>query len=163
MLCCKHILNNKWEYFLAALRIKTVPGDPKKYSCLIKRRKDMKREIFKNETFLDYQWANLNFSIDLFTMSSCIPTRWLVHNGGYIQKPLYFVNWSETLWFGRLYLVTEVLRNFSWIYHIKATIQCFELWKSAITDQSATFRKQVYIDFTHFCCYLTEIWISKVR
>ena len=24
--------------------------------------------------------------VDLFLMSSCIATRWLVHNGGYIQK-----------------------------------------------------------------------------
>ena len=28
------------------------------------------------------------YCMDLFTMSSCIATRWLVHNGGYIQKSL---------------------------------------------------------------------------
>ena len=34
-----------------------------------------------------------------------------------------------------LYLA-KVLQNFSWIYHIWDIIQCFELWKSAIMDQS---------------------------
>ena len=49
--------------------------------------------------------------IDLFPMSSCIATRCLVHNGGYIRKPLELLNWFETLWFGRLYLVTKVYKD----------------------------------------------------
>ena len=84
-------------------------------------------------------------SIDLFPMSSYIATRWLVHNGGYRQKPLLLLNRFETLWFGRLYLVTKVSQNFTWTYQIWATIQCFKLWESAIMDQSVTFRKRVYI------------------
>ena len=36
-------------------------------------------------------------TIDLFPMSSCIATRSLVHNGGYIQNPLQLLNWFEIL------------------------------------------------------------------
>ena len=43
-----------------------------------------------------------------------------------------------------MYLETKVIRNFRWIYHIKATTQCFEFWKAAIMDQSVTFRKRIY-------------------
>ena len=68
----------------------------------------------------------------------------LVHNGRYNQKLLQLLYWLEMLWFGRLYLVTKVLRNFSWIYHIYATMQCFKLWESAIMDQFVMFRKRVY-------------------
>ena len=32
-----------------------IPGDPKKYSCLIKRKMNNKREIFKLKIVLDYQ------------------------------------------------------------------------------------------------------------
>ena len=32
-----------------------LPGDPKKYSCLIKRKMHNKRDIFKIEKFLNYQ------------------------------------------------------------------------------------------------------------
>ena len=39
----------------------TVPGDLKKYSCFIKRKMHNKRVIFKIETCLDYQCANLEF------------------------------------------------------------------------------------------------------
>ena len=37
-----------------------LPGDSKKYSCLIKREMRNKRGFFKNEICLDSQWANLN-------------------------------------------------------------------------------------------------------
>ena len=40
-----------------------VPGDPKKYSCLIKRKMNNKRGIFKIKIGLNYEWANLNFDI----------------------------------------------------------------------------------------------------
>ena len=40
------------------------------------------------------------------------------------------------------YRFTKFQLNFKGF--IKATIQCFELWKSAIMDQSVTFRKRVY-------------------
>ena len=36
-------------------------------------------------------------NIDLFSMSSCIATRRLVHNGGYIQKPLELFSPPEIL------------------------------------------------------------------
>ena len=39
-------------------------------------------------------------TINLFPMSSCIATRRLVHNDGYIKKPLCVLNWIETLWSG---------------------------------------------------------------
>ena len=45
--------------------------------------------------------------IDLFSMSSCIATKRLVHNGGYIQKPLQLFNSPEILSCGRLCLVTK--------------------------------------------------------
>ena len=35
----------------------------KKYSGLIKRKMHNKREIFKNEIFVDYQWTHLNFGV----------------------------------------------------------------------------------------------------
>ena len=38
-----------------------LPGDPKKYSCLINCKMHSKREIFKIEIFLNYQRAYLNF------------------------------------------------------------------------------------------------------
>ena len=59
-----------------------------------------------------------DWSIDLLPMSSCIATRWLVHNGGSIQKLFSLLNWLETSWFGRLCLVTKVFWNFSWTYFI---------------------------------------------
>ena len=40
-----------------------VRGDPKKYSCLIKREVYNKGGFFKNEICFDYQRANLNFDI----------------------------------------------------------------------------------------------------
>ena len=52
---------------------------------------------------------------------------WLVHNGRYIQKQLEVMNWLETWWSGRLYLVTKVLQNFIWTYHIQTRIKCFKL------------------------------------
>ena len=45
-------------------------GDPKKYSCLVKCKMHDKKEIFKIETFFNYQWANLNFDI-LFVIFGC--------------------------------------------------------------------------------------------
>ena len=43
-------------------------GDPKKYSCLIKRK--MHKKIVNNKICLDYQWANLDFDI-LFLIFGC--------------------------------------------------------------------------------------------
>ena len=40
-----------------------LPGDPKKYSCLIKRKTHNKREILKIKIVLNYQCANLSFDI----------------------------------------------------------------------------------------------------
>ena len=85
-----------------------------------------------NLSFVRYNIAKLrpqritgkSSDTDLFPMSSCIATRRLVYNGGYIQKPLSFLNSFETSWSGRLYMVTKVLRTSSWTYHIYATIHC---------------------------------------
>ena len=41
----------------------SLPGDPKKYSCLIKGKMRNQREIFKIKIFLNYQCADLNFDI----------------------------------------------------------------------------------------------------
>ena len=49
-------------------------------------------------------------TVDLFMMSSCIATRWLVHNGGYIQKLLQLSNSSEILWFGNFTLYLRFYR-----------------------------------------------------
>ena len=40
-----------------------VPGDPKKYSCLIKRKMHNERGIFKIKIVLNYQCDNSNFDI----------------------------------------------------------------------------------------------------
>ena len=42
-----------------------IPGNPKKYSCLIKTKMHNIREILKTEIFLDYQWADLNFDMSV--------------------------------------------------------------------------------------------------
>ena len=47
-----------------------LPGDPKKYSCLIKRKMHNRRRIFKNQLFLDYQGADVDFDISVL-ISSC--------------------------------------------------------------------------------------------
>ena len=42
-------------HFKLAYVILVLPGDPKKYSCLIKRKMNNKKEIFKIKTVLNYQ------------------------------------------------------------------------------------------------------------
>ena len=46
--------------------------------------------------------------MDLFSVSSCIATSRLVHNGRYVQKLLQLFSWTEILWFGRTNVVTKV-------------------------------------------------------
>ena len=46
-----------------------LPGDPKKYSCLIKRKIHNKRGFYKNEICLDCRWADLNF--DMLALIFC--------------------------------------------------------------------------------------------
>ena len=71
-------------------------------------------------------------AIDVFSMSSCIATSRLVHNGGYIQKLLQLFSPSEILWFVWAYLVTKVLLNIDRFYSILAVIQDCKLWKCTI-------------------------------
>ena len=59
--------NKKWSLtFLEIGRAGKVPGDPKKYSCLIKHKTHNKTEIFKVAIFLNFQSANLNFDTMVF-------------------------------------------------------------------------------------------------
>ena len=44
-------------------------GDLKEYTCFIKRKMHNKKEIFKIEIFLNYQWPKLNF--DIFVIFGC--------------------------------------------------------------------------------------------
>ena len=55
-----------------------IPGDPKKYSCLIKRKMHNQRGIFKIETFLNHQWANLNLDMLDLIFSSHLAEIWMV-------------------------------------------------------------------------------------
>ena len=86
----------------------------------------------------------------MFSMSSCIATSRMVHNGGYIQKQLQLFNSPEVLWFGRLYIVTKVLLNLYRFYSILATTQCFRLWESVTMDQFVMFRERVYEKYTYY-------------
>ena len=86
------------------------------------------------------------YTIDVFSMSSCIATSRLVDNDGRIH-PKNRYNFSvhlDILSFGGLYLVNKVLLNLDRFYSILTTIQYFKLKKSAIMDQLVTFRKRVY-------------------
>ena len=82
----------------------------------------------------------------VFSMSSCMATSRLVHNGKHIQKLVQLFSSPEILWFGRLYLVTKVLLNLDRFHNILVSIQYLKLWKSSIMDQFLTFRKRVYRD-----------------
>ena len=74
----------------------------------------------------------------MLSLSSCVATSRLIHNGGYIQK----------LFSGRLYLVTNALLNLDQFYNILAAINYFKFRKSAIMDQFETFPKRVYIIYS---------------
>ena len=50
------------KFNLRCFTLPVIPGDPKKYSCLIKHKMQNKRGIFKN-ICLHYQWANLDFDL----------------------------------------------------------------------------------------------------
>ena len=86
----------------------------------------------------------LNFCIDVFSMSSCVATSRLVHDGGYIQNCYNFSIHLKFCDFGRLYFVTKVLLNLDRFHTVLATMQRFIFWKSAIMDQFLTCRKRVY-------------------
>ena len=91
----------------------------------------------------DYLFSE-NLSIDAVSMSSCIATSRLVHNGRYVQKLLQLVN--SFWWFGRMLLVSDMLRDLDQFYTILVTIRHFKLWKSTIMDQFLTFHENVYKD-----------------
>ena len=91
----------------------------------------------------DYLFSE-TLSIDAISMSSCIATSRLVHNGRYVQKLLQLVN--SFWWFGRMLLVSDMLRDLDQFYTILVTIWHFKLWKSTIMDQFLTFHENVCKD-----------------